>query len=456
MDGKLEIDGFPLQVMALDLFDGLDNQVLVFIEVNRCKFPPVESVKRVLSPDSKLFFVGAANQFVIGTALEKERSIASFAKYQPGMYSLFDKDDIQLIVSGFGPDRIGLPQLKRATELPELRVDERLKMPRKAYGFMYFLCLKSYHSDRVLLSIRQYIALTGYEHYVLVGAFTSTQKAKLSDALTLLRASPTITYYDVLPSLTMQHMIARSQRLVATTGVMSTIEAMLHGQLPFYQRTDCNELFVASYLMAVKSMCTSNAIIFGFWAGMIVQLSELLFAPKPLSSDAQQELEALLDIKPVYSYLIETNQKIIDKANGRIAGQLLSFIGKASKTTAHNQCVAACLAMREGDEVAPPTYREALNRAAFGGYLLELRVLLRSLSPDECSSGDPHYQQRSPLHHAVIEGHLDCARALIRHGVRVDAQDVGGKTPFHHAMLGKNQALIQLLGNEDVSLKGFF
>ena len=314
--------------------------------------------------------------------------------------------------------------------------------------------LNNLENDAELSStIGQYIQLTGYEAYELVGDFKKEQQAITSGVAKFMQLNgkkmsaascPAIIFHGSLDNLTMRHMVAQSQRLVVTTGVMSTVEAMQDGKLPFYQTMRSNQNFVASYLMAIKLMCTCDTTLFGQLPSMIIRMSALLFAPKPLSLESQSELKWLLAIDSVSSHLVEINQKIIKKENGRIAGQLLGFISGPKNSNIHNQCVVACLSLLKPGETAMPLFDAALKRAACWGRLFELKVLLRNMSPEEASRPDSK-RSFSALHWAVFEKQFDCARVLIKHGVNLDAQDRDGKTPLHYAVLSKNREMIRLL-----------
>ena len=459
VNNMLTIDGTNIRLIAIDCIDGVNDHVVAFIQANRCKYAPAELVKHVLSPDSKLLFVGAANQPTYGTNSTKQAYISGADQTQPGIYPYFDKDDIQVVPCGFGVNRLGLPLLKSTTELPVLDVKERIKIPSRPYGFMYIANFGN-NAKELITTISQYIQLTGYEEYELVGNFTDMLQTITSGVAQDLRfngqdmhsaSSPAIMYQGSLDALTMRHMVAQSQKLVLSTGVMSVVEAMQDGKLPFYQFLEHNKCFVKAYLKAVELMCASDKTLFAHLPDMIIKMSELLFAPKPLSPAHKHELKELLAIEAVSDHLVEINKRVIAVENGRVARQLLSFIGNPQHTSVHHQCIAACMFLRKPGEHSMPLYDVALRRAASWGCLFELKVLLRSMTRAEGSRQDSTHQ-RSALHWAVIGKQLDCARLLIKHGVDLDARDVDGRTPLHRAVFDKNREMIKLLVSAGASL----
>jgi Ankyrin repeats (many copies) len=59
---------------------------------------------------------------------------------------------------------------------------------------------------------------------------------------------------------------------------------------------------------------------------------------------------------------------------------------------------------------------------------------------------------RSPLHAASRNGHVDSARVLLDHGAHVDAQDLYHWTPFHFACYDGHLSLVQLLLEHEANL----
>ncbi|XP_070564461.1 uncharacterized protein [Ptychodera flava] len=53
--------------------------------------------------------------------------------------------------------------------------------------------------------------------------------------------------------------------------------------------------------------------------------------------------------------------------------------------------------------------------------------------------------ESTPLHVASVEGHLDIAQVLIKHGARINAMDKNGWTPLHHAVYEGHVPIIKLL-----------
>lgn len=442
VNGKITTDGVEIEVTALEVFDSVENNVVAYIEANRCKHAPAELIKQVLSPDSKLVFIGAANK---NATIAKDLYVAKVALQQPGLYPFFDQSSIAVYNAGLGDGRIGLTTLSKPANLPKL--DEAShQYPNGSYGFMYLNAINPVNEGQ---TIGQYMQLTHYGQYVLVGNFAEYQFELKTGIASQLGPSylPKITYHQSLDSSTMRHMVNQSQSVIVSTGVMSTLEAMNENKLPFYQNIDSNSHFVASYLVAIKSVCHNDGALLGKMPELVFQLAELLFAKKPLASKPENELGNLLKMPSVTSKLIDINQAIIAKANGKIAPQLLSFITSdpSPSSSGKHQCVKVCDSLRNPGEISSPVYDQALRRAAAWGRQFELKVLLRNLSKELINRKDTTGFHRSALHWAVIKKNQACASLLIQADADVDSQDNMGKTPLFYALANGEKEMIKLL-----------
>ncbi|WP_080452545.1 Dot/Icm T4SS effector AnkY/LegA9 [Legionella pneumophila] len=460
VDGRVIIEGTSVGLCALELFESVDNEVVAFIEANRCKYAPSDILKRVLSPDSKFLFIGAANQKAIATGDKFTKSwlYISHKGDQPNVYEHFDEDDSLIQSVGLGDDRLGLPSLPKVDELPEMNSTQSQKIPSGEYGFMY---LAAVHGIDDVYLMNQYMSLTEMGQYVLVGEYAkqskevqmvlhSLQYKGSSVSLTM----PQIFFHDSVDNCLMRNMVSKSSGpLVVSTGVMSSIEAMQDGKLTYYQTMSNNTQFVASYLIAVKSICSSDTTLFGSMPKLIIDLSNLLFAEKPLKESQMKEIKSLLGMSSVTSRLGEMNKRIIAKANGTVAGELLSFIGKPKTTQSHKQCISVCMSLRKSGETTSPIFDQALRRAAAWGRLFELKVLIASMSTSDLNKKDKTGNQYTALHWAVMQGHLDCARLLVKSGASVDIQDKSGKSPLHYAIKRGDKETIKLLVQAGASLE---
>ena len=65
VEGKVNIEGVSIKLLPLEYINPVKNNTVAYIEANRCKYAPADLVKRVLSPSSKVLFVGNANQPVL-------------------------------------------------------------------------------------------------------------------------------------------------------------------------------------------------------------------------------------------------------------------------------------------------------------------------------------------------------------------------------------------------------
>jgi hypothetical protein len=457
VDGRVTIEGISVGLCALELFDPVKDEVIAFVESNRCKYAAADIVKRVLSPESKFLFIGAANQSALNNLLMQQFRFINLQSEQPKLYHHFDADDVMMGSSGIGPGRLGLPQIKTVAELPELTPAQSLQMPKDAYGFMY---LAAINEPDDLRTVGQYVAITELSHYVLVGDYsarpTEVKKAIIKEVhfngLHVLEL-PKMHYHQSLPSGLMRHMAAGTAGcLVLSTGTMSALEVMTDGKLPYYQKLHNNTEFVASYLLAVKSIVSSDVSLFGAMPQLIMELSNLLFADKPLAKDQVIRTKDLVNNPSIAPRLIEANQKILKQANGTLAGQLLSFIGNPSHTKLHRQCVSVCQSLRKEGESSTPVYDQALRRAAAWGRLFELKVLIKSMSVDDLSKQDLAGKKCTALHWAVLQGHVDCARQLILSGAQLNIQDTFGRTPLHYAIQAGARSTIKALVENGASL----
>jgi hypothetical protein len=454
----VKVEGIAVRLVALELVDGIKEHVIAFIESNRCSYAPAELVKKVLSPDSKFIFVGAPNTYPIDTPLHKKVVIDEVCRQQPGIFYYVGNDDIEVHSSGFGKGRVGLPLVKKSTELGELLAVEKSLIPRNPYGFIY---LAKISLQDTAATIAQYIQLTGYGEYVLVGDFSKdfsqiqpavARFMSINGKVVRVENLPDIFFHNSLENSIMRQMAKKSGKLVVSTGINSTIEVLRDEKLPFYQVLENNSAFIASYLLAVQSICSSDATLVGAMPAMVIELSELLFAKKPLSSPSLTRLQDLLAIHSVSDKLADTNLQIVARANGRVARQLLGFINAPpTMASAHTPCVTACMELRKPGEVSPPIFDQALRRAGTWGRLFELRVLLNNMTVEECNKRCP--KGRTALHYAALGDNIDCARCLIRHGVDLDLQDVDGRTPLHEALAEGNRELAGVLIRAGASLE---
>nr|HAT8714641.1 ankyrin repeat domain-containing protein [Legionella jordanis] len=441
----LLIDGECIGICALETFDPVENTVVAFIEANRCNFAPAELVKRVISPQSKFLFVGAANQKDVSSFLMQLMYRQMIDKDQPDIYSHFAANDILIGSSGLGSNRLGLPNIEKADNSDPGQLSSIV--PSANYGFMYLAAVDSSKDYKL---IAQYMKLTDLDTYVLVGNFTTEastiKKAYASD--TSLGPSrveiPKIQYHQSLPNKTMRLALANSYScLVLSTGVMSTLEAMRDSKLTYYQNLSNNNEFVASYLMAVKSIVDSDSSLIGAMPDLIFELSKLLFKDKPLSQIDIERTQELLAKDAVTKKLVQANEKVIAQVNGKLAPGLLSFLNESRNTSAQMQLNTVCTSLRKQGETTNPVYEQALRRAAAWGRLFELKVLVEALNKLQLNSPDPTFG-RSALHWACLKD-LDCARLLIQVGVELDAVDNKGQTALHYAASTGNKELIKML-----------
>jgi len=456
LDERITIDGVNIKLISLEQFDGVANHVVAFIDANHCQHPPVELVKRVLSLDSKILLVGAANRPYLGEGTIRDRFVAILSEKHPGLYTYFPSEQIEVLRCGFGTVKIGFPTGRKAIELPDA---EESKVPSLPYGFIYPFNDEVSGFEQLSCSIGQYMQLTGCSQYLLVGGLIKARQSieagiekfnqSISQEMSSTR-SPQIIYYAELNSLTMRYLKSKAVLLLFLTGTMSPLQAMHDGHLIFYHLLEHTRVFALSYLYTLRAMLACDEDMFGSLKDQLIALSELLFAHKPLPEISMGRLSKLLGNEEVTKQLIITNQNMVEQASGGLASKLLSFLGKPVAMSVQEKCEKACRFLRKPDEQSSPLLQEALMRASAWGYPFELRILLSNMTPEQCSrqSGE---KQFSALHCAVSAGHLDCVRLLIGHGVTVDLEDKDGRTPFNHAdALGRKDMIALLVDSRKI------
>lgn len=445
--GRILVEGTSIGLSSLEEFDAVENTVIAFIDANRCKHSAADLVKRVLSPESKIMFVGNVNQEAFSDLFSQTLYRMQAKREQPGVYEAFSEGDTLVGSAGLGQDRLGLPTITKAEDLPQLSSSEQSILPKGTYGFGYLAAVD--HSKDYKL-IAQYFKLSGQDKQILVGDFTSKQYEiqyayEHDMTLTTSKPLPQIEYHQSLPNGVMRQTVAYATGpLVLSTGVTSTLEAMRDSKLPYYQDMSNNTEFVVAYLIAVKSIVSNDISLFGAMPQMIIELSNLLFAKKPLSRKEMERTHDLLEISSLCSRLISTNQTIMDQASGKIAPKLLGFLGNSSTTQDHVQLATVCSSLRKSGEMGSPVHDQALRRAATWGRLFELKVLIKSMPTLDMAKVDAAYG-RTALHWAVSSKNFDCARALVKAGVSLNLQDNEGQTALHKAVKNGDRSMIKML-----------
>lgn len=449
-NNRVRVEGTDVGLSSLETFDAVENTVVAFIDANRCKYTAGDIVKRVLSPESKFIFVGNVNQQSYSGLFIQTLYRMQLERDQPGLYQPFSNGDMLIGSAGLGSDRLGIPTITKSEDLPPLTSSQSSMVPTGDYGFMYLAAIDSSKDYKL---IAQYIKLSGHEQFVLVGEFENKKayikSAFMSDTtlVTSQKDLPPIQYHQSLPNGVMRRMVANTTgTLVLSTGVTSALEAMRDRKLTYYQDLPNNTEFVTAYLIAVKSIASSDTSLFGAMPQLIMDLSNLLFTHKPLSKMDMERTHELLEMSSVSSKLIAANQTIIDQASGKLAPRLLGFLNSTQNTQAQAQVQLAtvCASLRKSGEIGSPVHDQALRRAAAWGRLFELKVLIRSMPIEDLNKQEPAYG-RAALHWAALSKNFDCARALVKAGAFLDIQDKEGKTPLHQAIINGDKQLIKML-----------
>lgn len=452
--GRVFVEGTSVGLFSLEEFDAVENTVIAFIDANRCKYSGAALIKNVLSPESKILFVGNVNQEAFPSLFSQTLYRMQAKIDQPGLYEVFNDGDTMVGSAGLGQDRLGLPTITKATDLPPLSSFEQSSLPKGSYGFGYLAAVG--HPNNYEL-IAQYFKLSGQKKQILVGDFIAKQyliQYAYARDTTLITSKPfpQIEYHQSLPNGVMRQTVADATGpLVLSTGVTSTLEAFQDGKLPYYQDMSANTAFVLAYLVAVKSIVSNDSSLSGVMPQMIMELSNLLFSNKPLSSKDMNRTHDLLEIPSVTLRLINTNRKIVDQASGKIAPKLLSFIGTPRTTHDQVQLATVCASLRKSGEQGSPVYDQALRRAATWGRLFEVKVLINAMLKLEMNKVDATYG-RTALHWAVSSKNFDCAHELVNAGVSLDLQDKEGQTALHKAVRNGDRSMIKMLVNTGASV----
>lgn len=453
VDGRIMVENVSVGLVALERFDPVANSVVAFVDANHCKHPPAALVKRILEPDSKLLFVSNANQVTL-SALNKTGYCAKLDRDQPDLYHFFDKDDLFTGTVGFDAQRLGLPNMVSAKDLPELPSSQKESMPKGAYGFMY---LKEMYAFNDYQLIGQYMKLTDLRQYVLVmGAVPNLLATRHAYGCEMASNNgitdfPLIHSYTSLPKNQMRIMASNaSSTLVLSTGITSTLEAMDDNKLPYYQTMRSNAGFVRDYLQAVKSIVFSATSMTGSLSDEVIALAEVLFSHKPLSPKQMQETNELLKAPAVSAQLIRVNRTILDKANGKVAPLLLGFLSGPRSTQDSAQLARACKFLATPGSQLVPTYDTALRRAASFGHIFELKILIRHIG-GALNKTDEVFRYTA-LQFAVWKQNYICAELLIKAGASLDSRDKYGQTALHLAIKNEDRRMIQLLIRSGASL----
>lgn len=452
--GHVTIDGISVALSALENFDAIEHSVVAFIDANRCKHSDGKLIQRILSPECKFIFVGNANRPSLSNTCIQSLYRRMISEEQPGLYESFDSRDILIGSAGFGPERFGLPTMSKSTQITSTGASNQNHLLPRDYGFMY---LQACHGSRVYELIAQYMKLSGQIRYILVGDLFNSQKNiykayKQDQTIPALASLPQIEGHQSLTNWKMRKTAAESSSdLVLSTGVNSTLEMMWDNKLPFYQDSPNNTEFVSAYLIAVKSIVTNDSGLIGAMPKLIIELTNLLFANKPLTFYQMQRTRDLLQISPVISRLKDVNETIIQQASGKIAPKLLDFLGESRKTKDEVQLAQVCTSLRKNEKDIKPKLDQALRRAAAWGRLFELKVLIKSLPESHLNKTDATYN-RTALHWAVYNRHYDCARALVNAGIFFNNQDSRKQTALHIAVQHHDRPMIKMLIDAGASI----
>ena len=444
IDGRLDIEGSKIGLCSLDLLDAAEYHVIAFIEASRCKYAPAEILKRILAPETKFLFVETANQLPPENDIERLFKYDRYMKQQRGVYEFFDSSQLLITTCGFGEPRLGFPTLLKQAALAPISPSRFI--PKTDYGFMYLAATEYSYKDYQIMG--QYTHLTQLNHYVLVGQFAE-QRAKIENCIESYRALPKkIHFHQSIDHVLMRKMVAGSSGvLIVSTGLMSTLEAMQDRKLPFYQDMENNTVFVASYLIALRSLLMSSTMDSSL-IDLITRLSSLLFANKPLMQTQLDTTRELLASPSVCSGLINMNETLVAQASGTLSGHLWRFIGGQSQLNLESQYqrVHGTLRLaREKDSLSPD---EVLRRATGLGLLFELKVIIKFIlasDPSDISKNETKSPRFTALHYAVMHNRIECAKLLIMAGASLTVTDHWNQTPLERAIDKDDKKMIAML-----------
>jgi ankyrin repeat protein len=99
-------------------------------------------------------------------------------------------------------------------------------------------------------------------------------------------------------------------------------------------------------------------------------------------------------------------------------------------------------------EVEPISHDNALHHSVHGNHLDILRMLLES---QMISPNDVNRYRRTPLHLAAM-GHLELSTEMLKHGAKVNLEDLWGKTPLSIAQTNQHYAIAIALIEADATI----
>jgi len=157
--------------------------------------------------------------------------------------------------------------------------------------------------------------------------------------------------------------------------------------------------------------------------------------------------------------LANINRYIVNQAQGKVAGQLLSFLGtESSKRDIISELL---MRLRESGETELPSLVDALHRAAERGLAKELKILLDLHTKDLINATNDFNE--TALHIAVRANKVCCVGLLLQCGADKELLDAFGNRPLDLPMAKENPNIRDLLspqtqnsdeaGFEDVGLK---
>ena len=444
VNGRLMLDGKDIGLCALELFDAIENNVIAFIEANRCHYAPEDILRRVLAPGSKFLLVGAPNQQLIENDFHRAMWLLTLLNQQPKIFEDIHPSHVLLSSCGLQNKSLGLPSIASIEHMAGLETGERAFIPMEQYGFIY---LNGVNPEKTRSMLFQYSTLTKLNQYVLIGkvpCINTLMSNYASDISSSTAVCPHIIHYESVSNKVMRHLVSQSHgELVISTGVMSTIEAMQDAKLSYYEDMDINIYFVKAYLSAVEASCKKDDSLTVENSSWITELSRLLFDKKPLENTQYIRIQELLLMTEVSQRLITINKMIIKNMNGNTARALLTFIDQPV-----SDLQKLDLLVRAKKRFIKPTESwitddQLLRRAAAYGDLFALKVALQYMK-EEINRGCTK-NQLTALHWALYEGKEDCAKMLVFAGALLNVQDRNGQTPLHIAIKKMNKNMIRLL-----------
>lgn len=377
-DNKIMVEGTEVNLTCLDEINPELDDIVLYIEVNRCKPCPIDKLQQILNPDTRIVFIGTPKWagYDLDTFLKESSKRA--AQTVPSLLEkyLHEEKKLSFFPTGIGPATAGLPRLPKhhehTSELTQYFSD-------KQYGFIYakHTTERDYVNNDIpprekdIQFILDYIKLsllymnpTEPYHFVLIGAHDSileellsrcqsflSQKFKLQ--LTMESSDPerfsdsvlnpldvdearavshqtiiesnmgsSMHFFSKVTAADMRYLCNHAIPFVAMTGTQSALEAAESGKIFLYQYLKENKAFSDDFKNTVFSEIDNHDFSPEIKKNMM-SLINLLINKISLDEEQKAELVELLSDETLCANLCNIYQKLVNKASDTLTDKII-------------------------------------------------------------------------------------------------------------------------------------